>query len=237
MRMAPPRPILRRAAAPGQRGATPDRDPGSRSRTGSIESANCTHGRLRSHIPPLGSKDFRLPLNKKTLSNDGFTGFRPISDLDINRIPQRQGIFAVLRPADYEPRFLAASTAGTFKKKKPTLPAAALAAEWVPDADVLFIGRAGSGSKGNRGLRRQIAEFVDFGRGKPPGHWDGRLIWQLAHAEDLLMAWRELPADDVSAAQAHYQAEFLQLHGRLPFANLVLTRPRGVRTAGEPGVA
>lgn len=165
-----------------------------------------------------------MPLNKKSLIDDGFTGFRPISDLDINRIPHRQGIFAVLGPEGFEPRFLAQSTAGTFKKKKPSLPRAALAAQWVPDADVLFIGKASPGSKGNRGLRRQIAEFVDFGNGKPPGHWDGRLIWQLTDAEDLLVAWKELPAETLNAAQAAYHAEFRRLHGRLPFANLVEAR-------------
>ena len=81
-----------------------------------------------------------------------------------------------------------------FKKKNPSLTQAALAAEWVDGADVLYVGKAGPGSKGNRGLRRQIQEFMDFGKGKPPGHWDGRLIWQLANAESLLIAWKELPA-------------------------------------------
>lgn len=165
-----------------------------------------------------------MPLNKKSLIENGFAGFRPFMTLDINRIPQRQGIFVVVRPADFEPRFLAVSTAGTFKKKKPSLPRAALAAEWVADADILFIGKASPGSKGNRGLRRQISEFVDFGNGKPPGHWDGRLIWQLADAEDLLVAWKELPPETVNAAQANCQAEFLREHGRLPFANLVQAR-------------
>lgn len=163
-------------------------------------------------------------MNKQTLKEDGFTGFRPITVLDINRIPQRQGIFAVLRPEGFEPRFLAKSTAGTFKKKDPTLPESALLDEWVPNADILFIGKAGPGSKGNRGLRRQIQEFVDFGRGKPPGQWDGRLIWQLQDAGDLLVAWKELPVEALNAAQANYHAQFRQHHGTLPFANLVQAR-------------
>ncbi|MCC3301664.1 hypothetical protein [Arthrobacter sp. zg-Y895] len=163
-------------------------------------------------------------MNKKSLKDDGFTGFRPIDGLDINRIPQRQGIFAVLRPEGFEPRFRKESTAGVFKKKKPTLSRDELAAEWVADADVLFLGKASAGSQGNRGLRRQISEFVDFGRGKPPGHWDGRLIWQLLDAEDLLVAWKELPPDALNPALAKYQAEFVRLYGRLPFANLVQTR-------------
>ncbi|WP_342022661.1 hypothetical protein AAE021_12485 [Arthrobacter citreus] len=165
-----------------------------------------------------------MPLNKKSLTADGFTGFRPIETLETIRIPQHQGIFAVLRPQGFEPRFLAASTAGTFKKKNPSLPRTELSERWVPDADVLFFGKASPGSKGNRGLRRQISEFLDFGNGRPPGHWEGRLIWQLADAESLLVAWKELPADELNAALAAYQTEFIQLHGRLPFANLVQAR-------------
>ena len=163
-------------------------------------------------------------LNKKSLLADGFTGFRPIADLETNRIPQRQGIFVVLRPAGFEPVFLAESTAGTFKRKNPSVSRDVLAAEWVEDADVLFVGKAGPGSKGNRGLRRQIQEYLDFGRGKPPGHWDGRLIWQLAGAGTLLMAWKELPPEELNAAQAAYHEQFRQLYGRLPFANLVQAR-------------
>ena len=163
-------------------------------------------------------------MNKKSLQTHGFTGFRPMNILEINRIPQRQGIFALLKPAGFEPRFLRTSTAGVFKKKNPSLPKDKLAAEWVPDADILFIGKASPGSKGNRGLRRQVSEFMDFGNGLPPGHWDGRLIWQLADAEDLILAWKELPAEELNRALAAYHAEFLQAYGKLPFANLVQAR-------------
>ncbi|MDK1327569.1 hypothetical protein [Arthrobacter sp. zg-Y1143] len=165
-----------------------------------------------------------LPLNKKSLKANGFTGFRPIDNLDFNRIPQRQGIFAVVRPDGFEPRFLKESTAGVFKKKKPSLSRDELAAEWVAEADILFFGKAGAGSQGNRGLRRQITEFVDFGRGKPPGHWDGRLVWQLVDAEDLLVAWKELPPEELNAALAECQQQFTHQYGRLPFANLVPAR-------------
>lgn len=165
-----------------------------------------------------------MPLNKKTLKDDGFAGFRPIRSLEINRIPQHQGIFVVLRPAGFEPHFLAKSTAGVFKKKNPSLPQAGLEAEWVADAEVLYVGKASPGSKGNRGLRRQIQEFVDFGNGRPPGHWDGRLIWQLVEAGALLVAWKELPAEELNAAQANYHAQFRQDHDKLPFANLVQAR-------------
>jgi hypothetical protein len=165
-----------------------------------------------------------LPINRRTLKADGFTGFRALAGLDINRVPQKPGIFAVLRPEGFRPQYLARSTAGVFRKKDPTLPVDALAAEWVDDADVLYVGKAGPGSKGNRGLRRQIQEFIDFGRGRPPGHWDGRLVWQLAGTESLMVAWKELPVEQLAAAEAEYHAGFRADYGRLPFANLVQAR-------------
>jgi hypothetical protein len=167
-----------------------------------------------------------MPINRQSLKQDGFTGFRPLADLDINRIPQKPGIFAVLRPEGFQPQFLAKSTAGIFKKKDPTMKAEELDAEWVDGADVLYVGKAGPGSKGNRGLRRQIQEFVDFGKGKPPGHWDGRLIWQLAAAGSLIVAWKELPVEQLNVAEAGYHAAFRGEFGRLPYANLVQARSK-----------
>jgi hypothetical protein len=173
-----------------------------------------------------------MPIDRQSLKQDGFTGFRALAELDINRIPQKPGIFAVLLPegpgpGNARPQFLARSTAGVFKKKDPTLTAKALDAEWVDGAEVLYLGKAGPGSKGNRGLRRQIQEFVDFGVGKPPGHWDGRLIWQLAGAKKLVIAWKELPIEQLTSAEAGYQAAFVDEYGRLPFANLVQARAKG----------
>lgn len=172
------------------------------------------------------TKEF-MPINRQSLKQDGFTGFRPLGDLDINRIPQKPGIFVVLRPEGFRPQFLAKSTAGIFKKKDPSLKVDTLTGEWVDGAEILYVGKAGPGSKGNRGLRRQIQEFVDFGEGKPPGHWDGRLIWQLAAARSLLVAWKELPVEQLAAAEAGYHGAFTEEFGRLPFANLVQARVKG----------
>ncbi|MGP9527157.1 hypothetical protein [Glutamicibacter sp. AOP5-A2-18] len=165
-----------------------------------------------------------MQFDQKQLKEDGFTGFRSVATLEINRIPHRQGIFVVLAPSDYEPRYLNRSTAGTFKKKNPSLKPEQLEAEWVHDTEVLYIGKASPGSQGNRGLRRQIQEFIDFGNGKPPGHWDGRLIWQLRGAGKLLIAWKELPAEELNASLAKYHDSFHAQYGKLPYANLVRAR-------------
>jgi hypothetical protein len=181
--------------------------------------AQCRFGQRTS-----GGPGIVIRMDRKTLKSDGFAGFKSFDSLEIMRVPQGTGVFAVLRPNEYEPHFLKRSTAGVFKKKIPTLPAEALFGEWVDGADILFIGKAGPGSKGNRGLRSQIKEFLDFGRGLPPGHWDGRLIWQLTHTDELIIAWKEHPADEVNQAEAAYHAAFVAEHGKLPFANLVQAR-------------
>ena len=167
-----------------------------------------------------------MPITKKTLIQDGFTGFRVLDELEIMRVPQGPGIFAILQPEGFEPIFLAKSTAGTFKKKDPSLKKAALDAEWVPESRILYLGKASSGSKGNRGLRKQIQEFMDYGRGRPTVVWDARLVWQLRDAMDLVIAWKELPAAEVNPAEASYHAEFVGNYGRLPFANLVRARTK-----------
>ena len=92
-----------------------------------------------------------MPINKQSLKQDGFTGFRALGDLEINRIPQKPGIFAVLQPEGFRPQYLAKSTAGIFKKKDPTLKADALAAEWVDGADILYVGKAGRAARATAG--------------------------------------------------------------------------------------
>ncbi|MFJ5699012.1 hypothetical protein [Arthrobacter sp. NPDC093139] len=169
-----------------------------------------------------------MQINKQTLKEDGFTGFRSFEQLEINRVPQAPGIYAVLKPDGFEPRFLAKSNGGRFKRRDPSLLQATLETEWIEDADVLYIGKAGPGSTGNRGLRKRIQEFADFGRGKPVGHWGGRLIWQLADSKSLIIAWKELAAAEVNSAEATYQAKFIRIYGRLPFANLVQARAKCV---------
>jgi hypothetical protein len=174
------------------------------------------------------TKEFPLKIDKQTLKDDGFTGFRPFKQLDINRVPQGPGIYAVLKPEGFERLFLAKSVGGRFKRRDPSLLQADLETEWIEDADVLYIGKAGPGSTGNRGLRKRIQEFADFGLGKPVGHWGGRLIWQLADSESLVIAWKEFSAVEVNAAEAAYHAEFISIYGKLPFANLVQARAKGV---------
>ncbi|WP_374100876.1 hypothetical protein [Arthrobacter sp. PvP023] len=165
-----------------------------------------------------------MRVDEYALRADGFTGFQTFAELDVDDIPRAPGIYAVLKPPGHRHAFLEESVGGWFKQKNPSILEDALATEWVDGAVVLYIGKAGAGSTGKRGLRKRIQEFADFGRGKPVGHWGGRLLWQLAESQSLVIAWKVVPAEQVDAMEARYHAKFRSLYGRLPFANLVQAR-------------
>ena len=169
-----------------------------------------------------------MEFDKQGLTAGGFTGFRSFAELALSEIPQDPGIYAVLIPEGFVPRFLVTSVGGHFKGKDPSLPESALSAEWVSGAEVLYIGKAGAGKTAKRGLRKRIQEYADFGRGVPVGHWGGRLLWQLADSQALVIAWKVLPSELVDASEAQYHADFRALHGRLPFANMVQARNPGI---------
>ena len=49
----------------------------------------------------------------------------------------------------------------------------------------------------------------------------------IAAANRLFVAWKELPVEQLNAAEAGYHAAFAEEFGRLPFANLVQSRVKG----------
>lgn len=89
---------------------------------------------------------------------------------------------------------------------------AALGANWVDDAEVVYIGKADR-------LKRRLTQFADFGAGKPIGHWGGRLIWQLPRTDQLLVAWRETPGRVPLEVEGELIAAFRRAYGKAPFAN------------------
>ena len=81
----------------------------------------------------------------------------------------------------------------------------------MPDAAVVYIGKAGS-------LSERVGSLIAFGTGHPVGHRGGRYLWQLADAQSLLVAWRS--EDEPERAEAALLDAFRAQHGVLPFANL-----------------
>jgi len=154
-------------------------------------------------------------LSRNGLVQSGFTGFCSVASLrgqGTLGIPRVGGVYVVLRTGE-EPDFRATSSGGRFKGKNPSVAVDALHRKWVDSADVLYIGQSND-------LRRRLLTLVQFGDGRPVGHWGGRYLWQLANSGNLTVAW--LPAVAPRAAEAELLSTFKEEYGgRLPFANLL----------------
>jgi hypothetical protein len=172
---------------------------------GGGDGAKAAHGVVRGK---------RSEWTRKALEADGFDGWVTFVELE-NRLPgitQDGGVYVVVQPPGASPAFLAANPGGRFKDRDPSVTPDALAANWVDCAEVVYIGKADN-------LRRRLREFMRFGSGAPIGHWGGRLIWQLAQSERLLVAWRETPEDVPREVEGAMIAAFREAFGKPPFAN------------------
>ncbi len=151
------------------------------------------------------------------LEAEGFTGFVPFAALPDADVPRDAGIYVVL--SNESPKFLDASVAGRFKGRNPGVPVQELREAWVEGATIVYIGKAGPGKRGNRGVRTRLNEFAKFGNGQPVGHWGGRYIFQLGHSERLLVCWKATPGEDVGDIEATMIRSFVSVYGKRPFAN------------------
>lgn len=148
---------------------------------------------------------------------DGFSGFVKVSDLRASSgiIPQSAGIYVVLRVSDNKPQFLGIGTGGHFKGKDPNVSIAELENNIVNGSSTMYIGKATS-------LRKRLGQLLRFGVGANVGHWGGRYLWQLADADDLVIAWKETPMIDPRMVEASMLQGYVTHYGRLPFANLTI---------------
>jgi len=151
------------------------------------------------------------------LQDRGFSGFVPVRDLDPDprTVPSATGVYVVVRQSPSPPRFLDQSPGSWFKHKDPTVPVSELEKNWIPGAETLYIG-SGTDLRDRIGL---LVEFSRAGRNKSVFHWGGRLLWQLADGQDLLVAWRIGP-DGIGSTERDLVDEFKDAHGGYPFANL-----------------
>jgi hypothetical protein len=163
--------------------------------------------------PPLPTSFLRTALERA-----GFVGWatwRKLRLSDYAAILSVPGAYVVYRPTGTFPTFVQPSPAGWFKGEDPTVPEERLQSEWVEGARVVHIGKADV-------LRRRLSQFGRFGAGEAVGHRGGRLIWQLADADKLLVAWHAVTWDEAARDyERRLLAAFVEQHdGRRPFANL-----------------
>lgn len=169
-----------------------------------------------------------LPLDSFTregLSPCGFVGFVRFQGIDYDQVPRQPGVYVVLRENQSRPAFLDENPAGRFKGKDPTVPVTELEAAWPEGAQCVYIGKADVGSRGKRHLRRRIKEFRQYGDGFPVGHQGGRRIWQLADADEFIIA-RLLTSRDPEEVEGELLRAFVVEHGRRPIGNRTSGRRR-----------
>lgn len=151
----------------------------------------------------------------------GFSGFYTVAELwdDHSIIPAIPGVYLIVQPTDDAPVFLPKGSGGFFKKRDPNLPVTDLSERWFYECKILYVGKAG-GNSSKATLRSRLKQYLDFGKGKPVGHYGGRLIWQLNHHMELLVAWRTMPTGSPRELERHLTAAIAEYYGRRPFANL-----------------
>ena len=151
----------------------------------------------------------------------GFEGFVTVQDLTEKPQlpPVAQGVYCVVAPAGFSNCFTENGTGGYFKGKNPNLPISTLEKNWVSTSQFLYVGKAGMGKAGKRGLRKRLEEYMRFGRGEKIGHRGGRLIWQLQNHSRLLVCWRATQRDP-GIVESEMLSQFKNSFGALPYANL-----------------
>lgn len=162
----------------------------------------------------------RMNWDRMWLKQHHFEGFVRFAELPGSFVPSGAGVYVVFRESVKSPAFLDVSCGGHFKGRDPTAPIALLQAAWVPDAQVLNIGKAALGSSGRRGLKTRLGEYQRYGEGQAVGHAGGRYIWQLADSSQLLVAWLQTPGQDPKPIENRLIADFARQYGKRPFANL-----------------
>jgi hypothetical protein len=156
------------------------------------------------------------------ISHSGFKGFVAISALQASKcheVPDKPGVYLVLRRKKARPVFLSQSTGGHFKGKDPTVAINQLENSWVEESLVLYIGKAGGPGK-KATLRSRLSKYMQYGQGKRVAKRGGRYIWQLDQSGSLIVCWKPTPNADPRAAEKGLIQDFKATYGTRPFANL-----------------
>ena len=156
----------------------------------------------------------------------GFEGFVSFAALPTSQVPAGPGVYVVLRPDAAPPVFLPENIGREIKGKRHTESVTTLEQAWLPDAEVVYIGKAdlgkarSDGAPGPRGIAQRLKEYRLHGANLGGSHRGGRYLWQLRYSNALLVAWREDTAAAAHATETEMLDDFIDQYGKLPFANL-----------------
>lgn len=164
----------------------------------------------------------------ESIKAHGFLGFKTISEVFDNKseIPRVKGVYLILYVGSKPPQFLEVGSGPLLYKKKvsPNVSFKELQSNWVNDTIVINIGKAGGlnqkGVESKETLRSRLSTYFSFGQGRDVCHYGGRLIWQLANSESLIVCWRPTPVSEPREMECNLIKEFKRIYGRRPFANL-----------------
>jgi hypothetical protein len=150
-----------------------------------------------------------------------FDGFQTIAHYreNLHQIPKRAGVYVLARVKEGAPNFLTTGSGGHFKDREPNVSLNELGTNWVEDASVVYIGKAGA-TGGSATLQSRLNQLFKFGAGRKIGHWGGRLLWQLADHEELRLGWLEINDAEPKQVESELIAEFKNHYRQRPFANL-----------------
>jgi hypothetical protein len=159
--------------------------------------------------------------NIESINESGFSEIKRISELkaDASLIPKTKGVYLVLRPDNDNVEFVEKGMGGFFKDRNPNVQISELRKNWIDDANIVYIGKAG-GSNKKATLRSRLKQYLNFGKGKKVGHWGGRYIWQLKKIDDYFICWKELSDDEPRNVEIKLMELFRQKYNNLPFANI-----------------
>jgi hypothetical protein len=129
-------------------------------------------------------------------------------------------VYIDYRKTKRPPKFRKKSKAGLYKGEDLTVPIWKLRENWVPGTQAIYIGKAGS-STTEQGLKKRLHKLVYTGFVPNAQRKGGRLIWQLADAEDLILCWKTNLGEEPADYEWRLITAFERKFGKKPFANLI----------------
>lgn len=156
-----------------------------------------------------------MDFTRAGLEELGFVGFVMVKCL-MNRggcdiVPKKQGVYVVCRDCLEKP---------LFRERQGGYGLRELEQNWLNGAYVLNFGKAGGVRYPTANLRKRIGAYIRFGKKGKGGHKGGRAIWQLADADNLLVAWKVLLDTEPIEEEQRLIDEFKGCYGRYPYANM-----------------